>query len=184
MPDGLRVTTYCGLDAIGALVARSRARVIPFSMSQLSSALSSRTMKVDVVLLQVSPADGDGYHSLGCTADYAWEAAQIARIVIVEVNDRVPVTRNACRIHASQLVVGHESHTPLPELPAESIGEIPKRVAREVAKLVPDGATLQLGIGKLADAVADALKDRRGLRIHSGDGRRLVPSAGCGRGPR
>jgi len=168
MPDGLRISTYCGLGSMGSLVARSRARVIPFSMSQLSSALLSRIMPVDVVLLQVSPADADGFHSLGFTADYVWEAAQMARVVVVEVNASVPVTRSACRLHASQLVIARESDTPLPELPAEPIGETQMHVAREVAKLVPDGATLQLGIGKLADAVAHALKDRRGLRIRSG----------------
>ena len=153
---------------MGALVARSRAHVIPFSMSQLSSALLSRTMPVDVVLLQVSPADGDGYHSLGCAVDYVWEAVQVARVVIVEVNASVPVTRSTCRLHQSQVVVGLESNTPLPELPPEPIGEVQMRVAREVAKMVPDGATLQLGIGRLADAVALSLKDRRGLRIRCG----------------
>ena len=168
VPDGLRVTTYCGLGAMGPLVARAQARVIPFAMSQLSAALSSRKMPVDVVLLQVSPADEHGYHSLGCAVDYAWEAAQVARVVIVEVNASVPVTRSACRLHRSQLVVGLETDTPLPELPPEPVGEIQMRVAREVAKLVPDGATVQLGIGRLADAVAHALKDRRGLRIRSG----------------
>ena len=168
VPDGLRISTYCGLGSIGSLVARSRARVIPFSMSQLSSALSSRTMAVDVALLQVSPADEDGYHSLGCAVDYVWEAAQMARVVIVEVNDSVPVTRNACRLHRSDIVVGLEKSTALPELPAEPIGEVQMLVAREVAKLVPDGATVQLGIGKLADAVAHTLKDRRGLRIRCG----------------
>lgn len=168
LPDALRISTYCGLGAMGALVARSRAQVIPFSMSQLSAALVSRKMAVDVVLLQVSPADEDGYHSLGCAVDYAWEAAQVARVVIVEVNASVPVTRSACRLRASQLVVGLESDTPLPEVPPEPIGEVQMRVARAVAKLVPDGATLQLGIGRLADAVAHALKDRRGLHIRSG----------------
>ena len=168
VPDGLRVSTYCGLGSMGTLVARSRAHVIPFSMSQLSSALLSRTMPVDVVLLQVSPADEDGYHSLGCAVDYVWEAAQMARVVIVEVNDSVPVTRNACRLHRSDIVVGLEKSTALPELPAEPIGEVQMLVAREVAKLVPDGATVQLGIGKLADAVAHALKDRQGLRIRCG----------------
>ena len=168
VPDGLRVSTYCGLGSMGTLVARSRAHVIPFSMSQLSSALSSRTMPVDVVLLQVSPADEHGYHSLGCSVDYVWEAVQVARVVIVEVNASVPVTRSACRLHWSQLVVGLETSTPLPELPTKPSGEVQMRVAREVAKLVPDGATLQLGIGQLADAVAHSLKDRRGLRIRSG----------------
>ncbi len=168
IPDGFRLTTYCGLGAMGPLVGRARARVIPFSMSQLSATLASGMMRADVVLLQVSPADSDGYHSLGCTADYVWEAAQIARVVIVEVNASVPVTRSSCRLHRSEVVVGLESDKLLPQLPAEPIGEVQMRVAREVAKLVPDGATVQLGIGKLADAVAQALKDRRGLRIRCG----------------
>lgn len=168
LPDVLRVTTYCGIGSMGALVDRSRAQVIPFAMSQLSSALSSRKMPVDVVLLQVSPADRDGYHSLGCVVDYIWEAAQLARVVIVEVNASVPVTRSAHRLHASEVIVGLHSDTPLPELPAKPIGEVQMRVAREVARLVPDGATLQLGIGQLADAVAHMLKDRQGLRVRSG----------------
>ncbi len=168
VPDGLRVSTYCGLGSMGKLVGRAQAQVIPFSMSQLSAALLSRVMPVDVVLLQVSPADADGYHSLGCAVDYVWEAVQMARVVVVEVNASVPVTRSDCRLHASQVVVGLKSNSPLPELLPEPIGEMQMRVARQVAKLVPDGATLQLGIGRLADAVAHALKDRRGLRIRSG----------------
>lgn len=168
IPGSLRISTYCGLGAIGSLVGRSRAQVIPYSMSQLSAALVSRKMPVDVVLLQVSPVDANGYHSLGPAVDYVWEAAQNARIVIVEVNDKIPVTRNSCRFHSSEVVIGLKSNTPLPELPTEPRGELQMRVAREVAKLVPDGATVQLGIGKLADAVAHALKDRRGLRIRCG----------------
>jgi acyl-CoA hydrolase len=168
VPDSLHISTYCGLGSMGSLVARSRARVIPFSMSQLSAALLSKAMPVDVVLLQVSTADEAGYHSLGPAVDYVWEAAQVARVVIVEVNKSVPVTRSARRLHKSQVVVGLASDVPLPEMPSEAIGEVQMRVAREVAKLVPDGATIQLGIGKLADAVALALKDRRGLRIRCG----------------
>lgn len=168
LPENLDISTYCGLGTMGALVARAQAQVIPFSMSQLSSVLLSRAMPVDVVLLQVSEADADGFHSLGFVADYVWEAAQVARVVLVEVNSEVPMTRNACRIHSSQVVVARKSDNPLPEIPVEPIGEMQRRVACEVSKLVPDGATLQLGIGKLADAVAQALKDRRGLRIRSG----------------
>jgi acyl-CoA hydrolase len=168
VPDSLQISTYCGLGSIGPLVSRSRARVIPFSMSQLSSALLSKAIAVDVVLLQVSPADEEGYHSLGPAVDYVWEAAQVARVVIVEVNKSVPVTRSARRLHGSQVVVGLASDVPLPEMASELIGEVQMRVAREVVKLVPDGATIQLGIGKLADAVAQALKDRRGLRIRCG----------------
>jgi acyl-CoA hydrolase len=168
VPEGLRVSTYCGHGPMRKLLARSRARVIPSSMSQLSSVLLSRRMPVDVVLLQVAPADADGYHSLGFAADYVWDAVQVARVVLVEVNVNVPATRSMCRVHRNRVVVALESGTPLPESPAEPPDEVHLRVGREVAKLVPDGATVQLGIGRLAAAVARSLRERRGLRVRTG----------------
>jgi acyl-CoA hydrolase len=86
VPDSLRVTTYCGLGTMGKLLARQGARLVPSSLSQLSAQLRSRKLAVDVVLLQVSPADAEGHHSLGCAVDYAWDAVQVARQVVVEVN--------------------------------------------------------------------------------------------------
>jgi len=168
LPEALRITTYCGLGAMGALTRHGRARIIPFAMSQLSAALAARTLPADVVLLQVSPADADGYHSLGFAADYVWEAAQLARVVVAEVNAHVPITRNPCRLHRSQIIIARESDTPLPQTPPEPVGEVQIRVAREVAKLVPDGATVQIGIGKLSDAIAHALQGHRGLKVRSG----------------
>ncbi len=171
VPEALRVTTYLGLGTVRKLVACERARVVPTSLSQLSSLIASRRLPVDVVLLQVSPADADGYHSLSCTLDYVWDAAQVARVVLVEVNSKLPMTRSSHgkgRLHTSRVVVARESDAPLLESPAEEPDEVQQAVARQVAKLVPDGATVQLGIGGLAVAVAGALKDRRGLKIRSG----------------
>ena len=98
VPDSLRVTTYCGLGTMGKLMARQGARLVPSSLSQLSAQLRSQKLAVDVVLLQVSPADAEGYHSLGCAVDYAWDAVQVARQVVVEVNLNMPATRGASRI--------------------------------------------------------------------------------------
>lgn len=168
VPDALRITTYCGLGTMGALTRHGRAKIIPFAMSQLSAALAARTLPVDVVLLQVSPADADGYHSLGFAADYVWEAVHLARVVVVEVNARVPITRNSCRVHRSQIVIARESDCPLPQVQPEPAGEVQTRIACEVARLVPDGAAVQIGIGKLSDAIAHALRDRRGLKVRSG----------------
>jgi acyl-CoA hydrolase len=168
VPDAVRVTTYCGLGTVRKLVARGRTRVVPSSLSQLSCLIASRKLPVDVVLLQVSPADADGYHSLGCTLDYVWDAVQAARVVVVEVNSNLPMTRGSGRLHHSRVVVGRESDAALLESPAEEPGEVQRQVARQVASLVPDGATVQLGIGGLPVAVAGALKDRRGLKIRSG----------------
>jgi acyl-CoA hydrolase len=164
----LSVTTYCGLGTIRHAVARGAARVIPAQMSQLSSYFESRLLKADAVLLQVSPADADGYHSLGCALDFAWIAAQAARVVLVEVNTRVPHTRSALRLHSSQVVVAATSDTALPELAAEASDECQLRVGRHVARLVPDGAIIQLGIGGMASAIARALSQHRGLRVRSG----------------
>ena len=164
----LRVTTYCGLGTIRHLVGRGAARVIPAQLSQLASYFDSGVLKADVVLLQVSPADADGYHSLGCALDYVWNAAQAARVVLVEINPNVPRTQSACRLHGSRVVVAGESALPLPELPSEEPDGRQLSIGRNVARLVPDGAIIQLGIGSMAVAVARALAKHRGLRVRSG----------------
>ena len=164
----LRVTTYCGLGSVRHIVGRGAARVIPAQMSQLTSYFESGMLKADVVLLQVSPADAEGYHSLGCALDYVWSAAQAARVVLVEVNPNVPRTRSACRLHCSRVVVARESDLPLLEVPNEAPDERQLIIGRNVARLVPDGAIIQLGIGGMAAAVARALSQHRGLRVRSG----------------
>lgn len=168
VPQALQLTTYCGLGTLRKAVASGRARVVPASLSQLSASIASGRLPVDVVLLQVSPADADGYHSLGCTLDYVWAAAQAARVIVVEVNANMPLTRSAGRLHRSQVVVARESDETLLESPVEAPGELQRQVACHVVQLVPDGATIQLGIGGLAAAVAEALKNRRGLKVRSG----------------
>ena len=164
----LRVTTYCGLGSVRHLVGRGAARVIPAQLSQLASWFESGVLKADVVLLQVSPADAEGWHSLGCAVDHVWSAVQAARVVLVEVNANVPRTRSACRLHGSRVVVARENDTPLPELPNEAPDERQLVIGRNVARLVPDGAIVQLGIGSMAAAVARALSQHRGLRVRSG----------------
>ncbi len=168
VPDSLRVTTYCGLGTTGKLLARQGARLVPSSLSQLSAQLRSRKLAVDVVLLQVSPADAEGYHSLGCAVDYAWDAVQVARQVVVEVNLNMPATRGAPRLHSSKVLVARQSNAPLLESLVEEPGDLQRQLARHVASLVPDGATLQLGIGSLARAIAGELQSRRGLKVRSG----------------
>ena len=164
----LSVTTYCGLGTVRHLVVRDAARVIPAQLSQLSSYFATGVLKADIVLLQVAPADADGYHSLGCTLDYVWDAVQVARVVLAEVNPNVPRSRSACRLHRSRVIVARASDMPLPELAAEVPDETQLRIGRNVARLVPDGAVIQLGIGSMAAAVAQALLQHRGLRVRSG----------------
>ena len=150
------------------LVERGTACVIPAQMSQLVSYFESGLLKSDVVLLQVSPPDAQGYHSLGCAVDYVWSAAQAARVILVEVNPNVPCTRSEYRLHASRVVVAGVSDLPLLEVVDECPDDRQLTIGRNVARLVPDGAIIQLGIGGLAAAVARALSQHRGLRVRSG----------------
>lgn len=168
VPEALAISTYCGLGTLRKQVASGRARVVPASLSQLSAFIASRKLAVDVVMLQVTPADAQGFHSLGCTLDYVWDAVKTARVVVVEVNTRLPVTRCSARLHTSEVVVAHHSDSALLQAPPEPPNEVQRQVARQVSTLVPDGATVQLGIGGLAMALGQALRDRRGLKIRSG----------------
>lgn len=168
LDEALRVTTYCGLGTIRRLVERNGARLLPAQLSQLTQWFAVGTLQCDVVLLQVSPADAEGYHSLGYTVDYVWAAIQRARVVLVEVNSQLPRTRSRCLLHASRVVVARESDTALPELADEAPDDAQLAIGRQVARLVPDGAIVQLGIGSFATAIARALGDHRGLKLRSG----------------
>jgi acyl-CoA hydrolase len=168
VPEALSVATYCGVGTLGPLVERGRARVMPCSLSQLTALLAARKLPADVVFLQVSPADAQGYHSPACAIDYAWDAVKTARAVVVEVNHSIPAIRCATRIHSSQVVVAAETHRPLPQQLESAPAEVHRQVAAQVVRLIPDGATVQLGIGGLAVAVAQALRHHRGLKLRSG----------------
>jgi acyl-CoA hydrolase len=168
LPEALSVATYCGVGTLGPLVERGRARVMPCSLSQLTALLAARKLPADVVFLQVSAADAQGYHSPACAIDYAWDAVKTARAVVVEVNHSIPAIRCATRIHSSQVVVAAETHRPLPQQIESAPAEVHRQVAAQVVRLIPDGATVQLGIGGLAVAVAQALRHHRGLKLRSG----------------
>lgn len=167
-----RVVTAPGvaLRSYGALGVLSTApvEVLRCHMSALPDLIRSGRQPVDVVFCQVSPADADGYHRLGVSVDYLPAALESARVVLAEVDRTVPVTSGPGRVHGSVFAATVSTDRGAVSVPERPGGEIEARIAAHVARLVPDDATLQLGVGGLATAVATALRDRRGLRVHSG----------------
>jgi acyl-CoA hydrolase len=141
---------------------------LPLHLSRMEDHIVSGRLRVDVVLLQVGPADEDGYHDLGPTVDYGVVAASHARVVLVEVNDNMPRTRSARRLHRSRITAALTSSRPLAGSPARPANDVELRVAANVAALIGDGAVIQLGASALADAIATELRSRRGLRVRSG----------------
>lgn len=147
--------------------AAGRADYTPIFLSEIEALFSNGSMPIDVVLMQVSPPDAHGYVSLGTTVDSTLAAARLGPVVIAEVNRQMPRTHGDTFLHVSRLSAVVETSRPLLELCVEHSTELHMRVARNVASLIPDGATLQTGIGGIPDAVLTCLEGKRDLGIHS-----------------
>lgn len=125
------------------------------------------TLPVDVALVTVTPPDENGRCSLGVSVDYTQEAVKSAKLVIAQVNKEMPWTGPNSTVSVEDLDCIVEFDSPLIELAPPKIGEIEKAIGENCASLIPDGATLQLGIGAIPDAVLLFLKDKKDLGIHS-----------------
>ncbi|MCA9802028.1 MAG: acetyl-CoA hydrolase/transferase family protein [Cyanobacteria bacterium HKST-UBA02] len=148
-------------------VNEGRADYTPCFLSEIPSLFRSRTLPLDVCLLQVSPPDEHGFCSYGVSVDCSLSARKAARIVIAEVNRQMPRTLGRSFVHISRLDHIVETDRPLPELQPKPIDEVADAIGKHVATLVEDGATLQMGIGTIPDAILKNLEDKKDLGIHS-----------------
>ena len=162
------IKAYVAHGALRELSAKGLVDIIPCHYGRIEDLVATGHIRIDVVLLQVAPADSDGYYSLGATVDYAAVAAEHARVVLVEVNPNMPRTSSLRRLHRSQVAASVTSSRPLADSPARPATTAELAVAKNVAAFVPAGATIQLGVGALADAIARELHGRRDLRVRSG----------------
>ncbi|TYO97354.1 acetyl-CoA hydrolase/transferase family protein [Desulfallas thermosapovorans] len=122
---------------------------------------------VDVFMGTVSPMDERGYFSFGVSVDYTTTAASQARVIILEVNPNMPRTRGESLIHISEVDYIVENNNPIPELPIPALTENDRIIGGFIAELVEDGSTIQLGIGAMPNAVAEALQSKKNLGIHT-----------------
>jgi len=157
---------FLGENVRDAVVA-GRADYTPIFLSEVEGLFESGALPLDVVLMQVTPPDAHGFVSLGTTVDCTMTAVRYARHVIAEVNDQVPRTHGDTFIHVSRISAFVETSRPLLELHTEPFTQIHMDVARNVASLIPDGATLQTGIGGISEAVLHCLGDKNDLGIHT-----------------
>jgi acyl-CoA hydrolase len=148
-------------------VNEGRADYTPIYLSEIESLFESGAMPIDVALVQVSPPDPHGFCSFGVGIDTTLTAAKVAKHVIAQVNDHMPRTYGDSFIHVSKLNAIVDVSRPLCELPRETITPLQQQIARNVATLIEDGDTLQLGIGGIPDAVLLELTDRKDLGIHT-----------------
>jgi 4-hydroxybutyrate CoA-transferase len=121
----------------------------------------------DAVLVHAAPPDRGGYLSLGVSVSYALPAARRAPLVIAQVNPRMPRTLGNAFLHRSQIDCWVEVDEALVEYPPTTIGQVERLIASHVAELIPDGATIQVGVGSIPQAIMEALAGKRDLGVHS-----------------
>jgi acyl-CoA hydrolase len=158
-----------------------RVDYLPLFLSEIPQLFRSGRRALDVALVQVSPPDKRGYCSLGVSVDVARAAVDSARIVIAQVNSHMPRVHGDGFVHVNQLNWLVEHDEPLPEVPARLPTKEEEAIGQHAAELVEDGATLQMGIGAVPDAVLASLKGHRRLGVHTemwSDG--LLPLLECG----
>ena len=140
---------------------------VPVFLSEVPSLFRKGVMPLDVALVQVSPPDRHGFCSLGVSVDVSRAAVQTAKHVIAQINPNMPRTHGDGLIHISHIDSAVVVDDPLPEFPAGELSEQDLAIGRNVAQLVEDGATLQMGIGGIPNAVLAALGNHKNLGIHT-----------------
>jgi acyl-CoA hydrolase len=148
-------------------VAAGRADYTPVFLSEVPRLIAEGTLALDVALLQVSPPDAHGFCRLGTSIACARAAADHARTVIGLVNPRVPRTLGNSAVHVTRFAALVETERALPSVEPSPPGEVERRIGEHIAALIPDRATLQMGIGAIPDAVLSCLGDREDLGVHT-----------------
>lgn len=166
--DCIRFSGYAGTGGNRALAKAGKLDILPCHYSHLSELISRGRLKVDVLMLQLAPANARGEYSLSIAHEYLIPALAAARVVIAEVNQQAPWTHGERPIVEADLdYIVHSARPPLEVLhPPAGAAEL--AIARQVAGLIEDGATLQFGLGALPEAILAELANRRDLGVHSG----------------
>lgn len=154
-------------------VCEGRADFTPIFLSEIPALIQSKNYRIDVALIHVSPPDEHGFCSFGVGVECTRAATDVSKIIIAQVNPNMPRTLGDSFIHMNKIDYCVEVDVPLRELPQLEGDETPeeldvyRKIGEHVASLVEDGATLQLGIGRIPDATVKFLGDRKHLGIHT-----------------
>jgi len=163
----LRVNTLFISDNVRSAVNEGRADFTPCFLSEIPGLFRSGALPLDVALVQVSPPDEHGFCSFGVEVGITKPAAQSAKWVIAEINPHMPRTLGDSFIHLSKINAIVPVDYPLPQVKMGAEDPVAEQIAKHVAGLIPDYATLQTGIGAIPDAVLKQLTNHRDLGIHT-----------------
>jgi acyl-CoA hydrolase/GNAT superfamily N-acetyltransferase len=150
-----------------AFVEKGKVDYVPVSIAQVPRLIADGRIPIDVALIQVSPPDDDGDCSLGVSVDVIPAAIEAAKTVIAEINPNMPRTHGETSIPFGEIDCATEVDSPVIEYLHEPADEVGKQVARYVARIIDDGSTLQIGLGRIPNEMLKYLTNRRDLGVHS-----------------
>ncbi|KRB76145.1 4-hydroxybutyrate CoA-transferase [Nocardioides sp. Root190] len=168
LPEKLTVLSYGGLGQLRSLSRQGQLQVVPCHYSALPRMFATGQLPNDLGLVQVSPPDRDGLVTLGTGVEYVADALLHTRTVIAEINQQMPRTSGGPRLPLSAFAAVIETDRSLRDAPSKPADDVDRSIARHVAGIVDDGATIQIGVGSLPSAVLEALAGHRDLGFHSG----------------
>ncbi|MCP4499543.1 MAG: 4-hydroxybutyrate CoA-transferase [Deltaproteobacteria bacterium] len=140
---------------------------LPCFLSEIPNLFRRRKRPLDVTLVQVSPPDRHGHCSLGTSVDAAVAAVNVADVVIAQVNPRMPRVLGDGVVHQNVFSAMVDGEAEIPEVPSAKLGEVERQIGKNIASIVEDGATLQMGIGAIPDAALAALCEHKHLGVHT-----------------
>ncbi|MEO8391916.1 MAG: acetyl-CoA hydrolase/transferase C-terminal domain-containing protein [Chloroflexota bacterium] len=167
MADHVRINSLFVSSNVRKAVNNGLADFTPIFLSDIPGLFRSGRLPLDVAVIHVSPPDEHGYCSYGVEVGVTKSAAESAKLVIAEINPQMPRTLGDSFIHISQIDYFIDVDYPLPQIRGEASSKIQEEIAKAIAPLIPDGATLQTGIGGIPDAVLHHLQDHKNLGIHT-----------------
>jgi acyl-CoA hydrolase len=162
-----RANAFFIMPNVRPAVWEGRADYTPIFLSEIPRLFKSGRLPLDVALIHVTPPDEHGFCSYGVSVDITKPAAEAARIVIAEVNPQMPRTLGDSFIHVSEIDAIVENDAPIYEFVTPGESEVARRIAKNVADLVEDGSTIQVGYGGMPNALLSYLKEKKELGVHT-----------------
>ncbi|MBQ7192487.1 MAG: acetyl-CoA hydrolase/transferase family protein [Paludibacteraceae bacterium] len=165
--DSFRALSIFVPNYLREAMREGTADTIPVFLGEVPSLFRNGQLGCDVMMLQVSTPDENGYCSFGISADLAYSGCECAKVVIAQMNSYIPHTQGPAKIHVSRLDAVCRIDEPLIEVPTPTPTDIETRIGNYIAAEIPDGATLQIGVGGIPNAVINALRDHQHLGLHT-----------------
>ena len=167
MADSFFVDSFFVSNSVRQYIAEGNGSCIPRFLGEVPALFRDGTCPVDVALINCSLPNEEGYVSFGVSADLATSAVECARVVIAQINKAMPFSYGDPLIHIDRIDACVECDDPLVEVPTAVPTEAELRIGAAIAEHIPDGATLQIGVGGIPNAVIRALSDHKHLGLHT-----------------